>query len=127
PSHRYATLVHPSAIVPNGYCKIGNGVLISPLAQISPDTTIEDNCILLGNSFLGHDSIMKRFSHITANSVVGGAVTLGNGAHIGTNATIRENVKIGEFAIVGSGSVVLNDVPDNAIFVGNPAKLLRQK
>jgi acetyltransferase EpsM len=127
PRERFATLIHPSAIIPRGYCKIGYGVLISPLAQLSPDTTIEDNCILLPNSFLGHDSTMKRFSHITANSVVGGNVTLGRGAHVGTNATIRENVTIGEFAIIGSGSVVLKDVPSNSIFIGNPAKLLIKK
>lgn len=127
PRNRFETLIHPSAIIPRGYCKIGYGVLISPLVQLSPDTTIEDNCILLPNSFLGHDSTMKRFSHITANSVVGGNVTLGLGSHVGTNATIREDVTIGDFAIVGSGSVVLNDVPDNSIYVGNPAKLLRHK
>lgn len=127
PRERYATLIHPTAIIPKGYCKIGNGVLISPLAQLSPDTTVEDNCILLPNSFLGHDSTMKRFSHITANSVVGGNVTLGRGVHVGTNATIRENINIGDFSIIGSGSVVLKDVPENSIYVGNPAKLLIKK
>jgi len=127
PRKKFATLIHPSAIIPKGYCKIGYGVLISPLAQISPDTTIEDNCILLANSFLGHDSTMKRFSHITANSVVGGNVTLGYGSHIGTNATIRENITIGDFSIVGSGSVVLKDVPNNSIYIGNPARLLSKK
>lgn len=127
PRHRFATLIHPTAIVPKGFCSIGNGVLMAPLSQLSPDTTVEDNCILLPNSFLGHDSTMKRFSHITANSVVGGNVTLGRGAHVGTNATIRENVTIGDFALVGSGSVVLNDVPENSIVVGNPAKILKTK
>lgn len=127
PKERFATLIHPTAIIPRGYCKIGYGVLIAPLAQLSPDTTIEDNCILLPNSFLGHDSTMKRFSHITANAVVGGNVTLGRGAHVGTNATIREDIIIGDFSIVGSGSVVLKDIPENTIYIGNPAKLLRQK
>ncbi|SFF46442.1 NeuD/PglB/VioB family sugar acetyltransferase [Sunxiuqinia elliptica] len=127
PSNRFATLIHPTAIIPKGFCSIGNGVLMAPLTQLSPDTTVEDNCILLPNSFLGHDSTMKRFSHITANSVIGGNVTLGKGAHVGTNATIRENVVIGDFALVGSGSVVLNDVPENSIVVGNPAKILRRK
>lgn len=127
PRNRFATLIHPTAIVPKGFCSIGNGVLMAPLSQLSPDTTVEDNCILLANSFLGHDSTMKQFAHITANSVVGGNVTVGKGAHIGTNSTIRENVTIGDFSLVGSGSVVLKDVPENSIVVGNPAKLLRQK
>jgi acetyltransferase EpsM len=127
PKNRFATLIHPSAIIPKGFCSIGHGVLMAPLSQLSPDTTVEDNCILLPNSFLGHDSTMKRFSHITANSVVGGNVLVGFGAHIGTNATIRENVKIGDFSLIGSGSVVLNDVPENSIVVGNPARILKTK
>mgnify|MGYP001141138434 CR=1 FL=1 len=127
PRERFATLIHPTAIIPEGYCKIGKGVLIAPLAQLSPDTTIEDNCILLPNSFLGHDSTMKRFSHITTNSVVGGYVTLGVGSHIGSNATIREYVQVGDFAIVGSGSVVLENVHNNTIYVGNPARLIKNK
>lgn len=127
PNNRFATLIHPTAIVPSEYCKIGNGVLMAPLSQLSPDTTVEDNCILLPNSFLGHDSTMKRFSHITTNSVVGGNVTLGFGSTVGSNATIRENITVGDFSIVGSGSVVLSDIPKNSIFVGNPAKLLKYK
>lgn len=127
PRYRFETLIHPTAIIPKGYCKIGYGVLMAPLSQLSPDTTVGDNCILLPNSFLGHDSRMERFSHITANSVVGGNVLLGKGSHVGTNATIRENVKVGDFAIIGSGSVVLNDVESNSIYVGNPAKKIRNK
>lgn len=127
PSNRYATLIHPSAIVPKGFCKIGNGVLMSPLSQLSPDTTVEDNCILLPNSFLGHDSIMRRFAHIASNAVIGGNVDVGRAVHVGTNATIREKIKIGDFSLIGSGAVVLNDVAPNTIVVGNPAKLLRKK
>ncbi|MEA4968852.1 MAG: NeuD/PglB/VioB family sugar acetyltransferase [Bacteroidaceae bacterium] len=127
PSYRYATLIHPSAIIPKGFCKIGNGVMMAPLSQLSPDTTIEDNCILLPNSFVGHDSTLRRFAHVASNAVVGANVEVGRGVHIGTNATIREKVKIGDFSLIGSGSVVLNDVEPNTIVVGNPAKLLREK
>lgn len=127
PRNRFATLIHPTAIIPKGFCSIGSGILMAPLSQLSPDTTVEDNCILLANSFLGHESTMRRFSHLTANSVVGGNVLIGKGAHIGTNATIREDVKIGDFALIGSGSVVLKDVPDNSIVVGNPARILKTK
>ncbi len=127
PTERLATLIHPTAYYPKDFCSIGNGVLIAPFARICPDSTIEDNCILMSSSIIGHDSTMKRFSHIAADSIVGGNVEVGFGAHVGTNATIRENVKVGKFSLIGSGSVVLNDVPENAIVVGNPAKVLRIK
>jgi len=127
PSSRFATLIHPTAIIPKGFCKIGNGVLMAPLTQLSPDTTIEDNCILLPNSFVGHDSTLRKFAHIATNSVVGANVTVGRACHIGSNATIREKISIGDFSLVGAGSVVLKDVEENTIVVGNPAKVLRKK
>lgn len=127
PSHRFATLIHPTAIIPKGFCSIGNGVLMAPLTQLSPDTTIEDNCILLPNSFVGHDSTLKQFAHIATNAVVGANVIVGRGCHLGSNSTIREKITIGDFSLVGAGSVVLKDVPENAIVVGNPAKVLRIK
>ncbi len=127
PRERFATLIHPSAIIPHGMCHIGAGVLIAPLAQLSPDTTMEDNCMLLANSFLGHDSTMKRFSHLAANATVGANVTIGRASHVGTNCTIREKITIGDFALIGSGAVILKDVEENTIVAGNPAKLLRKK
>lgn len=126
PTDRYANLFHSSSYIPNGFSKLGNGILMGPYSQISPDTTIEDNCILLGNSFLGHDSYMKRFSHLATNSVVGANVQLGYGVHVGSNATIREKVKVGNYSLIGSGAVVLNDIPENSIYIGNPAKKLEK-
>lgn len=127
PPERFATLIHPTAIIPKGFCSIGNGVLIAPLAIVSPDTTIGDNCMLLANSILGHDATMERFAHIGSNSVIGGKVLLGKAVHIGTNATLRENITIGDYALVGAGSVVLQSVEENTIVAGNPARLLRKK
>lgn len=127
PEERFATLIHPSAIIPKGLCSIGTGVLMSPLSQLSPDTTINNNCILLPNSFVGHDSTLEKFAHIATNSVIGANVRVGKSVHVGSNATIREKVDIGDFSLIGAGSVVLNDVPENSVVVGNPARVLKQR
>ncbi len=127
PANAFATLIHPRAIIPKGFCEIGNGVLIAANAQLSPDTKISDNCIVLGNAIIGHNSVMERFAHVAASGHIGANVVLGKGVHIGSNATLREKIKIGDFSLVGSGSVVLNDVPENTIVVGNPARILKTK
>jgi len=125
PPDKFINLIDSTAIIPEGYCKIGNGVMLSPLSQLSSDTTISDNCILLANSFVGHDSFLDRFAHVATNAVVGANVHVGKGVHIGSNATIKEKVKIGDYSLIGAGAVVIKDVPENAVVVGNPAKVLK--
>lgn len=44
---------------------------------------------------------------------------------IGVNVTILPGVTIGENAVVGAGAVVTKDVPDNAVVVGNPARVIK--
>ena len=46
------------------------------------------------------------------------------GASIGANATILPGITIGRNAMVGAGAVVTNNVPPNAIVVGNPARII---
>ena len=45
-------------------------------------------------------------------------------ASIGANATILCGITIGEYALIGSGSVVTKDVPDYALVIGNPGKVI---
>ena len=44
---------------------------------------------------------------------------------MGANSTILYDVNIGNNVIIGAGSVVVKDVPDNAVVVGNPARIIK--
>ncbi len=45
---------------------------------------------------------------------------------IGGNVTINPGVTIGNNVVIGSGSVVVKDIPDNVVAVGNPCKVIRK-
>jgi acetyltransferase-like isoleucine patch superfamily enzyme len=55
-----------------------------------------------------------------------GGATVRRLARIGANSTILPGVVVGENALVGAGSVVVDDVPDGAVVVGNPAHVIRR-
>ncbi|MFC4656871.1 acyltransferase [Rheinheimera marina] len=50
---------------------------------------------------------------------------LKQGCSLGANCTILPGVTIGRNAMVGAGAVVTRDVPDNAVVVGNPARIIK--
>ncbi len=55
------------------------------------------------------------------------SVVIKNDVWIGLNAIILEGVTVGNGAIIGAGTVVARDIPDYAVAVGNPAKIIRYR
>jgi len=53
--------------------------------------------------------------------------TIGNHVMLHANCTVIGGVTIGDHAVIGAGAVVLHDVPENAVAVGNPARIIEKK
>ena len=80
-------------------------------------------------SIIGHNCVLRHTTTIgnkkNADGSFSAAPTIGNYVDIGCHVVILGAVKIGDRAVIGAGSVVLKDVPEGGVVVGNPARLLR--
>lgn len=81
--------------------------------------------VINGKSKLGKNCILAQ--NVTLAAKDGEAPILGDFVYVGANSVVLGGVKIGDNAFVGALTLVNKDVPDNAIVVGIPAKVLRYK
>ena len=100
---------------------IGNNVTVKSGVFIWDGTRIEDDVFLGPNATLTNDLMPRSKEYPEKFS----GITLKQGASIGANATILPGITIGVKAMVGAGAVVTKDVPDYAVVIGNPAKIIR--
>jgi UDP-2-acetamido-3-amino-2,3-dideoxy-glucuronate N-acetyltransferase len=98
---------------------VGNNVKIQNNVSVYPGVTLEDN-VFCGPSCVFTNVINPRSSIPRKSEILHTLVR--EGATIGANSTILCGVTIGKHAFIGAGSVVTQDVEDNALVYGNPAK-----
>ncbi|MDF3917322.1 acetyltransferase [Salinicola salarius] len=123
--YRFATLVHPSAILGSGV-ELGRGVQIMAGAIVQADTRIGDNAILNTGARIDHDGDIGRHVHVAPGAVISGDVKIGKACHIGAGATLRQGICIGSDAIIGMGTTVIVDVASGHQQTGQPPRAPRR-
>jgi acetyltransferase-like isoleucine patch superfamily enzyme len=75
----------------------------------------------------GHGMDLDRGPMIFQKGLPHKIIKVGDDVWIGGNSVILPGVTIGKGAVIGAGSVVTKDIPENAIAVGNPAKVVKYR
>jgi acetyltransferase-like isoleucine patch superfamily enzyme len=109
---------------------LGDGTSISGLAHISAAQSIRlgRNVLLARNVFItdhGHRFDDLEVAVLSQGITPARPVVIGDGAWLGENVVVLPGVTVGTGAVVGANSVVVDDVPEHAIAVGAPARVLR--
>jgi acetyltransferase-like isoleucine patch superfamily enzyme len=132
--------------------RLGNFVLIRSKTRIGEHCVIGSNVDIEGEVVIGNHVSLQSFCYITRGVVIGDDVFCGprvttmndkkichrrptlrfepaaprilRAARIGGGSVLLPGVTIGENAFIGAGSVVTCDVPDRAIVMGNPARIV---
>jgi sugar O-acyltransferase (sialic acid O-acetyltransferase NeuD family) len=120
----YLKAIHPKAIV-SRFSSILEGSVVMAGAVINSDAKIGKHCIINTGAIVEHDCVIDDFVHICPNASIAGNVTVGEGSLVGIGAVIIQGVTIGKWVVIGAGAVIINDVPDYAVVVGIPGKIIK--
>ena len=125
------TLMSGTHISPNSfigdYSYVGFNCFITR-ASIGRYCSIANNVTIgSGEHDLTRVSTSSKFYENAYRKLTERDCLIGNDVWIGVDAIIRRGVKVGDGAIIGANSFVNKDVPDFAIVVGSPAKIIRYR
>ncbi len=114
-------------------CNIGQNVVISPQVVIGDNVKIQNNVSVYTGVELEVDvfcgpsmvftNVTNPRSHVSRKDEFRRTLVK-RGAAIGANATVVCGHTIGRYAFIGAGAVVTRDVPDYAMVVGNPGRVV---
>ena len=121
PLERYATLVHPTAVVPDS-ASIGPGSVLHANAVLTADVSLGWHVAVMPHVVLTHDDEVGDGVTFGAGARVAGAVEIGAGAYVGAGALLRERISVGCGATVGMGAVVTRSIPCGEVWYGSPAR-----
>ena len=126
--------IEPGAII-REKVTIGENAVIMMGAVINIGAVVGKGTMIDMGAVLGGRAIVGERCHVGAGAVLAGViepasatpVIVEDGVLIGANAVVIEGVHVGKNAVVAAGAVVIEDVPDNAVVAGSPARVIKMK
>ncbi len=121
---KFTNVIDQTAAI-SRFATYGKGNMFLQRTIVQAMSRLGDHVIVNTGAQIDHDCIIEDYVHVAPGVVLCGGVQVGEGTLIGAGAVAIPGTKIGKWAVVGAGAVVTRDLPDYALAVGNPARIVR--
>ncbi len=126
--------VEPGAILREGV-ELGDNAVVMMGAVLNIGARVGAGSMIDMGAVLGGRATVGSHCHVGAGAVLAGVieppsaqpVVLGDNVLVGANAVVLEGVQVGSGAVIAAGAVVTQDVPENAVVAGIPAKIVKYR
>ena len=123
-AHQLISAIHPAAIVSRS-ARLGAGAVIMAGAVLNAECELEEGVIVNSGAIVEHDVRIGRYAHLSPESAIGGGAQIGALSHIGMGAMLLPSKRVGDNCMIGAGAVVVENIPDNQVAYGVPARIRR--
>lgn len=117
-----ANAIHPSAVIAGGV-HLGHGNFVGARAALGTGARVENHVIINTGAIVEHDCVLEDGTALSPGAILGGRVHLERCSFLAAGATVTSRVRVGRGTVVGAGAVVMRDLPENILVMGNPARL----
>lgn len=116
--------IHPHTFI-DDTAILGAGTIVEMGVMVHPEARIGQGVFLGGSSVVAHHCVIGDYALIGGGVIFGGEVSVGAFSTLGVGTVLQPRIKIGRNVTTGVGSAVIKDLPDHAVAVGVPAKVIR--
>jgi UDP-3-O-[3-hydroxymyristoyl] glucosamine N-acyltransferase len=118
----YTLMPHLGNVIIKDFVEIGNNTCID--RAVMGSTILHENVKVDNLVHIAHGVQVGANSLIIANAMIGGSTEIGKNVWFAPSASVLNKKKIGDNAVIGMAAVVVKNVQDNEVIVGNPGKPL---
>lgn len=124
PIDRLATVIHRSAFIGEGVV-LEPGCFVMANSYIAPRSCIGMCSMIKANVNIGHDVICGPLCHFAMGAIVGSHTHIGLCSDVAIGSVVLEYRNIGDYSMLGAHSLLTHNIQNNEIFIGTPAKFLK--
>ncbi|HOO75399.1 MAG: 2,3,4,5-tetrahydropyridine-2,6-dicarboxylate N-acetyltransferase [Thermotogae bacterium] len=125
--------IEPGAII-RDMTEIKDGAVIMMGAVINIGAVVGEKTMIDMNAVVGGRALIGKNCHIGAGAVIAGViepasaqpVIIEDNVLVGANAVVLEGIKVGKGSVVAAGAIVVENVPENCVVAGSPAKIIKK-